>query len=370
MDDGFLSSLEEKIAQQEAAGAPRFKLVRFKDITVSTTAAYLVRHIIPRVGLVVIWGPPKCGKSFWTLDTVMHIALGWEYRGHRVRQGTVVYVACEGAEGLGARVEAFRRHKLAGDESDVPFHLVTTRLDLVADCEQLIADIRAQLGGEQPAVITIDTLNRSIPGDESSGLDMSAYVKAADAVREAFNCAVVIIHHCGIDDKRPRGHTSLTGAADTQIAIRQSEDGIVTSVVEWMKDGAGGAETSSRLEVVHLGLDENGDPINSCIIAATDEQAGAPKRGEKKKLTNPQKIALDELQKAIDRAGETPPACTHIPASARAIKEELWRQHCYSARISKSKEPDAIRKAFERAAESLQALQVVGVWEKWVWIVQ
>ena len=36
MDDGFLSSLEEKIAQQEAAGAPRFKLVRFKDITVTT----------------------------------------------------------------------------------------------------------------------------------------------------------------------------------------------------------------------------------------------------------------------------------------------------------------------------------------------
>jgi hypothetical protein len=31
----------------------------------------------PRVGLILVWGPPKCGKSFWTFDTVMHIALGW-----------------------------------------------------------------------------------------------------------------------------------------------------------------------------------------------------------------------------------------------------------------------------------------------------
>ena len=27
---------------------------------------------IPRVGLVVVWGPPKCGKSFWAFDLAMH----------------------------------------------------------------------------------------------------------------------------------------------------------------------------------------------------------------------------------------------------------------------------------------------------------
>jgi len=26
-----------------------------------------------------------------------------------------------------------------------------------------------------------------------------------------------VIHHCGINGDRPRGHTSLTGAADAQI---------------------------------------------------------------------------------------------------------------------------------------------------------
>jgi hypothetical protein len=33
----------------------------------------------PRVGLIVVWGPPKCGKSFWVTDAMLHVALGWPY---------------------------------------------------------------------------------------------------------------------------------------------------------------------------------------------------------------------------------------------------------------------------------------------------
>ena len=67
---------------------------------------YLVKGIIPRDGITVVWGPPKCGKSFWTFDLVMHIVLGRAYRGHRVQQGAVVYLALEGGHGFRARVEA------------------------------------------------------------------------------------------------------------------------------------------------------------------------------------------------------------------------------------------------------------------------
>ncbi len=42
----------------------RFKLVRFDQIQLPTDPAYLVKGLVPRNGLVVVWGPPKCGKSF------------------------------------------------------------------------------------------------------------------------------------------------------------------------------------------------------------------------------------------------------------------------------------------------------------------
>src|SRR5262245_12318511 len=96
----------------KAAFDQRFVLKVFEGIRMATAANYLVKSIIPRAGLVIVWGPPKCGKSFWTFDITMHIALGWEYRGRRVQQGSVVYLALEGGQGFRNRVEAWRRHHL------------------------------------------------------------------------------------------------------------------------------------------------------------------------------------------------------------------------------------------------------------------
>ena len=51
---------------------------------------------------------------------------------------------------------------------------------------------------------------------------MSAYIAAAGKIEEQFGCLVIIVHHCGIDATRPRGHTSLTGAVEVQIAIKKA----------------------------------------------------------------------------------------------------------------------------------------------------
>lgn len=87
----------------------RFKLLNFSELKAST-ALYLVKGLFPRKGLVTVWGPPKCGKSFWVFDVVMHIALGLDYRGHRVQQGEVVYLALEGQSGFSDRRDAFERN--------------------------------------------------------------------------------------------------------------------------------------------------------------------------------------------------------------------------------------------------------------------
>src|SRR5262245_11040235 len=101
--------------------APRFRLIPFDRITVGSELVSLIKGIIPRTGLVVVWGPPKCGKSFWTFDLVMHVALDWPYRGRRVLQGPVVYLALEGGQGFQARVEAFRQRFLAEEHGPIPF---------------------------------------------------------------------------------------------------------------------------------------------------------------------------------------------------------------------------------------------------------
>ena len=215
----------------------RFPLISFDDIKLGSERRYLVKGLIPQDGLTVVWGPPKSGKSFWTFDLAMHIALGWSYRGLRVQQGPVVYCAFEGQSGIRARAEAFRLKYLTEQADGVPFYLQPLGLDLVRDHPNLIASIREAFGETAPAAIVLDTLNRSLSGSESRDEDMGAYLKAADAIRETFECAVIIVHHCGVSGDRPRGHTSLTGAVDAQLAVKRDAAGIITVTVEWMKDG-------------------------------------------------------------------------------------------------------------------------------------
>jgi hypothetical protein len=46
----------------------RFQFTQFRDIKLDTAPAYVVGGMIPRLGIVVVWGKPKCGKTFWVFD--------------------------------------------------------------------------------------------------------------------------------------------------------------------------------------------------------------------------------------------------------------------------------------------------------------
>ena len=264
----------ELVADAPRTPATRFKLIEFNDVVMGDQAPYLVKGLIPTDGLTVIWGPPKCGKSFWAHDVAMHVALGWEYRGRTVKRGPVVYVACEGERGLRARIEAWRRDRLETYENFVPLWLLPTRLNLIEEWPELCNAIRTALSVVDPVAIVIDTLNRSLAGSENSDEDMAAYVGACDMIRECFpGVAVIVVHHCGHDATRPRGHTSLIGALDAQIAVKRLGDDTIVTEVERMKDGAEGAKTVSKLKVVEVGIDEDGDAITSCVVEPCEPTA-------------------------------------------------------------------------------------------------
>jgi hypothetical protein len=355
---GFHAELYRASKGNGADASHRFKLKPFEQITLSKTPNYLVKGIIPRAGLAIVWGPPKCGKSFWTFDLVMHVALGWEYRGRRVQQGPVVYCALEGGHGFRNRVEAWRRRHLSGHHDAVPFYLLDVPVDLIADRDKLIQAVRVQLG--EPVVVVIDTLNRALIGDENKSDDMSKLVRAADAVREAFGCLVVLVHHCGVASTRPRGHSSLSGADDAQIAIERNDDGLMTVTVEHMKDAEAGAIIACRLERVDLGLDDDGDPMGSCIVLEAVAVEKEPKLAEGPRL------AYDQLRKLIEAKGCPSARDANIPSDVRVVSAIEWREAFYAA--YPAGKPDTKQKAFVRAHIKLMDEHLIEVWSDKVWL--
>jgi hypothetical protein len=98
--------------------------------------------------------------------------------------------------------------------------------------------------------------------------------------------------------KRPRGHTSLTGAADAQIAIsRGGPTSDIVATVEWMKDGAEGDTITSRLKSIDLGHDADGEPITSCVVLPA-EVAPSPAAPAEPRLSKNQRTMFDLLRSA------------------------------------------------------------------------
>ena len=303
LDETVLRFDRTKNGKGKKSAVRLIPIIAFNEIKLGVKRRYLVGGLIPRIGIVVVWGPPKSGKSFWTFDLSMHVALDWPYRGRRIQQGAVIYCAFEGQSGIEARVEAFRQKHLAEDHEDIPFYIEPVTLNLVREHGELIKAIKATLGDIIPAVVILDTLNRSLQGSESSDEDMTAYVRASDAIREAFNCVVIIVHHCGIDSTRPCGHTSLTGACDAQLSVKRDHSQNVIVELECAKDGPQGDRIASRLEPVTVGEDEDGEAITSCVIVPTEitarQDAGEPR------LTKNQKTMFSILYDAGERGLST-----------------------------------------------------------------
>jgi hypothetical protein len=343
----------------------RFQLVSFDDLKWSGTSEYLVKGVLPRTGLALIWGPPKCGKSFWMLTVAMHIAMGRDYRDHRVNKQEVVYLALEGQSGFGKRAEAFRQYYLQPNEKVPGFKLCGVPLDLIADHKQLIKDVQDQAA--KPGCLVIDTLNRSLNGSEGKDEDMSAYLQAATAIQEAFKCLVVVIHHCGVDGTRPRGHTSQTGAADVQISVKKDAAGIIHVSVDMAKDMEEGTTFASKLERVEIGSDQDGDQESTCVVVPCTIANPAPKTAKGIKAPKAVTVAMKALREALDAFGAVPPASNYVPPNTKTVAAEEWRKFAYKFGISTGEER-AQQKAFKTAFEHLTSTGEVGAWEEQVWL--
>ena len=177
---------------------------------------------------------------------------------------------------------------------------------------------------------------------------------------------MIIIHHTGIDATRPRGHTSLTGAVDAQLSVKRNGDENIVVSVEWMKDGAEGATLASKLKTVVIGTDDHGLSITSCVIEPVDNQSNGSTA--RPKLSPSIGRAYRLLCDAIITADRRAPASNHIPSGKNVCPLSVWRECCFKGSFSGADKPDSFKRSFRRAAEKLEALGFIGVWDGLVWL--
>jgi hypothetical protein len=201
----------------------RFKLLTLDEIAELPPPEWLIADLVPKDGLVMLYGEPSVGKSFVALDWALSVAEGVPWLGHDVQQGEVVYIYAEGVRGLDQRAKAWlKTHNRVGSPRFRALPMAVT----IADADERREFIEAvRSASEHPRLIIIDTLARNFgTGNESLAQDMNNFVSGCDELRNEFpGATILVVHHSGKDQKKgARGSLALQGATDAVFALIKS----------------------------------------------------------------------------------------------------------------------------------------------------
>lgn len=282
--DALVAEIKDDLGRAEPTtwGTPddfdgKFRLQPVAQFVDRPPPRWIIKGVLPDADVGVLYGASGSGKSFITIDMLFAIAQGIPWRGRRVKQGRVLYIAAEGADDVALRMRAYAEHNML-DLQMVP---VTVMSDLPNfldqdDISEILKAIRAAGGFD---VIAVDTWAQVTAGaDENSSQDMGKALRYVRKIADATGAMTLLVHHSGKDVSRgARGWSGMRAAADVELeVIRDEETDERTLRTSKQKGGDDSLRWLFRLEKVFLGEDDDGDPIASLVVLEIDTPEEEP----------------------------------------------------------------------------------------------
>ncbi|QIG74363.1 putative helicase/primease protein [Rhizobium phage RHph_N65] len=264
-------------AEQSKQATDIYLLLTIDEIIDRPPPKWLVARHIPEKSVGFLYSEPGVGKSFLALDMGLSIAHGLpQWHGDAIETdpaASVIYIASEGSYGFRNRIKAWRSRRGITHKTN-RFLLLEQTINFMKedDVAKLLRTLSSVKGrGSNPCIVFVDTVSRALPGaDENLQKDMTLFVRACDAVKEAFGCAVVGVHHSSKQGGM-RGSTVLLGAGDFVFSLSRKKGATIGVLdCEKQKDGPDGWEESYRFDTVSLGDNET-----SLVVERMEGGAGA-----------------------------------------------------------------------------------------------
>ena len=202
---------------------PSHQLLSTKELLDTQGPAWLVPNLIPRGGLVCLFGAPGASKTTVAIDLAVALAARQPFLDHPTQQCGVLYCNLEGH--ISHRVRAaFAERSL--DAQSTETHLswcIDPSIDLCTDegrdsLKSCVQNFQRSIPNGLSVVVILDNLARAMHGaDENNMVGLGTALSTLEYA--CHNATVILIHHSGHKGERPRGHSALMGAADTMIRI-------------------------------------------------------------------------------------------------------------------------------------------------------
>ncbi|MEU6616708.1 AAA family ATPase [Streptomyces parvus] len=255
---------EAAVKKEERKAAIRSKFITLDELLEMEDPEWLIDGVLTLDTLARINGDSGIGKSFVVLDMAAHIALGLEWHGHEVKQGTVIHLIAEGARGHKKRVQAWMKHH----EKRLDDHYVMYPEAVQVAEDEAWSAFAEECIARKPMLIILDTQARVTLGiNEDGNTDMGPIAEKLENLRKATQACVLLVHHTGHGMERGRGASAMTAVMNSEFLLKRKKDErVITLINTKEKDEADGGEITFSPLIVHVGDDKKGRAITSLVL--------------------------------------------------------------------------------------------------------
>lgn len=374
---------------------------------VDAVQAWLVKDMLPEVGVVLLSARRKMGKTAVALDLLGSAITGLPFAGHEIiRQCGALYVAVEGVRNLPMRLRALVEGKLKTDAKDLPEGYLDRppiawirhgKNDINLQDPASVARLRANIGkadkqmlekhARRLGLVFIDTMNRAAKFRD--GNDAAEAQKVMDIladIAEQAGCLIVVPDHYGKDEDRgTKGSSNKEDSADVVLVLQgNAKTGRRSMKVALSRVGEEGMSVSYTIEkyvsekhqdksfFIRFGErrktadDDEGDDgqIDSFVAAGEARQWGPGEAPQK--LREAMDVLLAGEQARRDRPyGAEGPECLIVEMAV--VREEFIRSY---GGDDAAKNANAFDKAVSRAVQQKLVGKRAISGMKYLWLIK
>lgn len=266
----------------------------------------LIEKVLPRHSYAILRGRDHSFKSFIAIDWACCLATGKPWQGHDVEPTRVLYIAGEGAHGIGGRVDAWEY----AWGRNVPHDMFTVRAGAPnmhqtgPAYDHLLEHVQAGAYG----LVIVDTLRRVSGSADGNSSEMGLVVDNLDRLKQATeNGTILTVAHTDKGDHDTRGYSGIEDDADVVWAVKRDEMHVTLELTKF-KDGPDGRTMTLAAERT----------LNSLTLAATS--------GAVEVDTNESQLKILDALRIMPDGGVTGPelmatAALNKPTFYRALKD-------------------------------------------------
>lgn len=341
----------EREQRGNQSGPPPLKLLSYAEMEAMPEPEWLVEGVIQKRSAALLFGRSNSFKSFIAIDLGLSVQTGAAWHGKATAGGGVLFVATEGANGVGRlRIPAwYEHHHVIHGQRGAFLYPKEIRLDVADEVTALIEAMTVHGPFE---LVVLDIFGGTMAGSEIEDKTARAWVHGIQRLLRETGTAVLTVAHTGWqDDSRARMHTHFWGSFDTRLKVEGDKDALTASLtVERHKDADSTGQWGFRLETT-------GDSL----VPVLDDSAIVSKAT--KTISAKLRLALAALDEATAEHGTRRDGQDWPPCPVVSIED--WRRHFY--RLCGEDSPDAKRQAFKRAKDGLQAKSLIAFFDDHVW---